>query len=175
MADQTQNNPPEGENPEEKRARIAAEKAAEKEAREAEIKAAAEAKAKAKIEAEKKAQAAAEAKSQAKIAAKNMTAGPGEKFLGPDAAATKAKLMAEPLVRFYIPLTPGEKKGAEETVTINGFQKVLKKGVFMDIPESMAATLAEYYHIEMAAGEGMRLDRNEVHDGVSIETALGGN
>jgi|GEM_PF-6428630 hypothetical protein len=173
MSDDTKNTPPAGENAEEKRARLAAEKLAEKEAREAAIKAKAEEKAKAKIAAENAAQAKAEADAEAAALAKAKIAGPGEKFLGPDAVVTKLKLAAEPQVRFYIPLMPGEKKGAEETITINGYQRTIKKGVFMNLPESMANTLAEYYHIEMTAGEKMLVDRVDVKDGVSIETALG--
>lgn len=153
--------------------RIAAEKLAEKEARAAQIKAEAEAKVKAKLEAETKAREEAEAQAAEKVRAEAMKPGPDEKFLGPDAAKTKAKLMREPQVRFYIPLIPGEKKGAEENITINGYQKTIKKGQYVYLPESMAATLEEHYNIEMDAGKDMRLDRAEIHDGVSIETAFG--
>ncbi len=74
---------------------------------------------------------------------------------------TKEILEREEKVNFYIPLESGEKAGAVETVTINGYRTVVKKGVMQMLPKSVVAMLAEHYKISAEAGKEMRADRDE--------------
>lgn len=85
---------------------------------------------------------------------------------------TEATLAKEPKVNFIIPLADGEKPGASEIVNINGYQLTIKKGEMVEIPKSVANILADHYRFTMNAGANMRVDRNEVKDGVDIKTAL---
>jgi hypothetical protein len=85
---------------------------------------------------------------------------------------TKAILAKEPKVSFFIPLGIGEKIGAYETVQLNGYRLMIKKGVVVEIPISIQVILAEYLNITSAAGQDKLADREEVKDGISIGTAL---
>lgn len=63
------------------------------------------------------------------------------------ALATKIKLAGEPKVRMMIPFDPGEKAGAYRTVVINGYRFDVKKNTMVDLPQSVAALLANSYRI----------------------------
>lgn len=76
-------------------------------------------------------------------------------------ALTKKKLWAGELTKFIIPLMPGEKPGASESVSINGYQLNIKKGAMVEIPVPVAKILAKHYQVEMEAGQEMRIDRKD--------------
>lgn len=63
------------------------------------------------------------------------------------ALKTKEILSKEPKVRMMIPLDPGEKAGAYRTVSINGYRFDIRKNTMVDLPESVAALLADAYRI----------------------------
>ena len=76
-------------------------------------------------------------------------------------AKTKEKLWKGPLTNFLIPLMPGEKVGAYEMVSINGYQLTIKKGAMVEIPVPVAKILAKHYQVEMEAGQEKRIDRGQ--------------
>lgn len=77
------------------------------------------------------------------------------------AAKMKEYLWSQPLVNFLIPLSFGEKRGAYETVTMNGYRLNIMKGVMVEIPKDVANLLAESYQLTAEAGQDFLLDRNE--------------
>ena len=66
-----------------------------------------------------------------------------------------------PLAPTMVPLDPGEKPGAVQPVSINGYAVTIKKGVMVMVPQPIADAIAEKFHVEATAGEAMRVDRNE--------------
>lgn len=76
------------------------------------------------------------------------------------ALATKEKLAKQPKVRMMIPLDPGEKQGAYRSVTINGYRFDVKKNTMVDLPEAVAALLAQSYRIasEVVDNHPLNLD-----------------
>lgn len=74
---------------------------------------------------------------------------------------TKEILEQEEKVNFYIPLEPGEKAGAVESVTINGYRTEVKKGVMQMLPKSIVAMLAEHYRVSNEAGKEKLINRDE--------------
>lgn len=78
-----------------------------------------------------------------------------------DAVKTKELLSKEAQVSYFIPLGFGEKKGAYETVSINGYKLTIAKGVRVTIPESMARLLDENLGIQEEIGLDQRLDLGE--------------
>ncbi len=77
------------------------------------------------------------------------------------AAAMKAHLAKQPKVQFLIPLGFGEKRGAYETVIMNGYRLNIMKGVLVELPRQVAELLAESYQMTIAAGQDYLLDRND--------------
>lgn len=77
------------------------------------------------------------------------------------AAAMKAHLAKQPKVSFLIPLGFGEKRGAYETVIMNGYRLNIMKGVMVEIPRQVAELLAESYQLTAAAGENFLVDRDQ--------------
>jgi len=77
------------------------------------------------------------------------------------AAAMKAHLAKQPKVQFLIPLGFGEKRGAYETVIMNGYRLNIMKGVLVELPRQVAELLAESYQMTIAAGQEYLLDRND--------------
>lgn len=75
-----------------------------------------------------------------------------------DIARTKKTLDAEPKIRFFVPLFEGEKAGSIHQCFINGYMFSVKKGVMTDVPETVAALLADHYKITGEAGADFRLD-----------------
>lgn len=79
------------------------------------------------------------------------------------ARRSKHELLTGPKTMFMVPLQPGEKPGATETVSINGYRLNVKKGAMVKIPVPMAQAIAEKYQIEMEAGSNMLFDRDDEH------------
>ena len=79
------------------------------------------------------------------------------------AAAMKARLEAQPLVRFMIPLSPGQKLKDKPVhpVTLNGYRTLVRKGIMVDIPEQVAEELSRSLNMTSVAGEEHRLDRDD--------------
>lgn len=84
----------------------------------------------------------------------------GENLTG-DALAMKKALEKEPKVSYYIPLGIGEKKGAYETVTLNGYRLTIKKGVRVEIPKPMAIELDRLQGIQEEIGLDKRIDLSD--------------
>lgn len=78
-------------------------------------------------------------------------------------ARTRKILMEGPQTSFLIPLAPGEKPGAYETVQINGFRLEIRKGAMVTIPVACAEVLAGHYAVSLEAGYGSetRIDRDD--------------
>lgn len=79
----------------------------------------------------------------------------------------RERIEETPKVPFMCPLEPGEKPGAVEVVSLNGYALTIKKGTMVMIPQPLAEILSEKYHVALTAGENMRIDRDE-----KIENAL---
>lgn len=94
------------------------------------------------------------------------------KFHSDQIAITREKLMNGPKTFFVVPLDAGEKPGAVETVNINGWKLTIKKGALVEIPIAVMKILANYYKVSLEAGQDKLIDRNERHDGISMEDAL---
>jgi len=75
--------------------------------------------------------------------------------------STKAALDAEPKVLFMVPLSPGEKEGADDIAIVNGYSYRIKKNCQVSIPQSIANLLANKYKIEMTAGSEHRVEVSE--------------
>lgn len=80
----------------------------------------------------------------------------------------KKHLDSQPKVQFLVPLATGEKRGAEETVQINGYRMVIKKGTMVTIPQQVAEILADHYRIQMEAGQEYKISSK----GSDVEEAL---
>jgi len=81
-----------------------------------------------------------------------------ELTLTEDAQRTKEFMDKQPKRSYYIPLNFGEKKGAEETVTTNGYKLTIKKGVRVMIPEPMAQDLDRLLGIQDEVALDKRVD-----------------
>lgn len=79
------------------------------------------------------------------------------------ARRSKHELITGPQTQFMIPLQPGEKPGATETVSLNGYRINIKKNTIVTIPVPMAQIIAEKYQVEMEAGSHMLFDRDDEH------------
>lgn len=77
-------------------------------------------------------------------------------------AIMKEKLWRQPLVQFMIPLGFGEKRGAFESVILNGYRLNIMKGVMVEIPKQVAEILANSYQMLAEAGKDFELDRSEL-------------
>ncbi len=84
-----------------------------------------------------------------------------EKRWAGKAAAMKANLDAQQKVTFLIPLGFGEKRGAYETVIMNGYRLNIMKGVIVEVPKQVAALLAESYQLTAEAGSQFLMDRDD--------------
>lgn len=73
----------------------------------------------------------------------------------------KEKLAKCPVVTVSIPLAPGEREGAYDTVSIQGYKVQVKKGVQVELPQPMAKILLESYRITAAAGKEKLADRDD--------------
>lgn len=85
-----------------------------------------------------------------------------------EVAKAKAILDEQPKIRMMIPLAIGEKKGkAFLDVGFNGYFMQLPKGVYLDLPESIANIVSESFQQTEAAGEDFKIDGDK-----RLETAL---
>ena len=84
---------------------------------------------------------------------------------------TKAILEAEPKVSYRIPLGFKEKKGATEVVVINGYSFVIKKGVRVEVPQSVALVLDERFDALENLGENAGVDGQDVRLEAAVERA----
>lgn len=75
-----------------------------------------------------------------------------------DMTNVKNIIDAEPKVHFMVPLAEGEKAGTTHDVFINGYKYSVKKGVMVQIPESVFNLLADHYKITSEAGQAYRVD-----------------
>jgi hypothetical protein len=81
-----------------------------------------------------------------------------------DQAFYKEYFAKEKRIRILIPLAPGEKKGTLEVISINGYRIHVKKGYFVDVPESFATVIQqalfidvdETYNLENATDETLQ-------------------
>lgn len=89
-------------------------------------------------------------------------AAPGGLSLTDEQLVTKDKLSRQPKVLVYVPLDPGEKKGAYRSVTINGYRFEVKKGMQVQVPQAVADLIMSAYEIESAV-----LNDNEYNLGQS--------
>lgn len=67
---------------------------------------------------------------------------------GDKRADAKILLDAAPKVSFMCPLSPEEKPGAVETVSINGYPYIIPKGQMVTIPQPVMEMLARKYRVE---------------------------
>lgn len=73
----------------------------------------------------------------------------------------KKILQEQPQVQFVIPLGAGEKKGAYDTVQINGYKMTIMKGAMVTLPQQVVDLLAAKYEVDMNAGAEFRVDGDE--------------
>lgn len=69
-----------------------------------------------------------------------------------DALKQKAFFESQPKVIMNIPLKEGEKRGAYESVNVNGYRLQIPKGVSVKLPMGVADILAEHYNIQLGTG-----------------------
>lgn len=53
----------------------------------------------------------------------------------------KERLAKQPKVRVFIPLAAGEKQGVTQSVILNGYPIYIRKGSYVDVPQSVAEVL----------------------------------
>lgn len=105
--------------------------------------------------------------SQKKPQSKFGTSRNADEAMVSDAMRTKEILDREPKEWTHIPLSPFEKKGVYETITINGYRYTIQKGIRVLVPKPVADLINEHYNIEHAqtVGHEMSVDRSpEVRD-----------
>jgi len=73
---------------------------------------------------------------------------------------TKKILQESEQTLITVPLSEGETPGAYETVSINGYKYVIRKGDQVRVPVPVAKLIAEKYRINLVAGQDKRIDRN---------------
>jgi hypothetical protein len=61
--------------------------------------------------------------------------------IGSKAAAMRDLLKAQPKVKVFIPLAPGEKQGVTQSVILNGYPMYIRKGSYVDVPQAVAEVL----------------------------------
>ncbi|MBU2025331.1 MAG: hypothetical protein ABIC19_00645 [Patescibacteria group bacterium] len=73
-------------------------------------------------------------------------------------AKARKEIEAAEKIAYVVPLDPGEKTGAVQVVSLNGYTLTIKKGVRVNIPVPIAEVLDEKYKVETEAGAEMRDD-----------------
>jgi hypothetical protein len=61
----------------------------------------------------------------------------------------KAYLATQPKVSIMIPLERGEKKGATQPFTINGYRFNVPKGQMIQVPEQVAQMVSERFNVDL--------------------------
>jgi hypothetical protein len=88
--------------------------------------------------------------------------------VGGKAEAMRAKLQAEPKVRVLVPLASGEKAGVTQSVILNGYSLYIRKGEYVDVPQSVADVLeakmkhkiaVDNHPLRADAEGGVKMDR----------------
>jgi hypothetical protein len=79
---------------------------------------------------------------------------PGEETPQARIQSTKELLEGGVQVTIAIPLAPGEKKGAKDSVSINGYRREFEKGVQVSLPKLMADLVLAHYNIGLGRGVG---------------------
>jgi hypothetical protein len=73
----------------------------------------------------------------------------------------RRKLAAQEKVAIMIPLTPGEKEGATETVILNGYRVNIRKGTYVHVPKQVAQVIMESQQMTQAAIDNYFLMNSE--------------
>jgi hypothetical protein len=74
----------------------------------------------------------------------------------------KALLDGQSKVRVLVPLESGEKLGEFLPVNINGYRLNVPKGVYVDVPQTVADIISESFNIyEQNSASELRADRND--------------
>lgn len=95
-----------------------------------------------------------------------------------DIEITKRNLDKQPKVRIFIPLGIGEVRGAAsaiETVSINGYRQVFKKGEYHTVAQAVAEQIEQHYNTtpeNTEAGMRTNLANARMQDGMSTDEAL---
>lgn len=76
-----------------------------------------------------------------------------DKAVKTDQQRMREVLEAQPKVRMIVPLESGEKLGAQEMVSINGYQVWVPKGRYVNVPEQIADMLSDYLQIPVEAAQ----------------------
>lgn len=83
--------------------------------------------------------------------------------VGSKAEKMRDKLALQPKVRIMIPRKSEEAKGITESVILNGYRINIRKGSYVDVPESVAKIIFDAQEQTEAATEEMkRLDGNDM-------------
>lgn len=77
------------------------------------------------------------------------------------ARAQEQRLEKEDKVQIIIPLGPGEEAGKATTeVGINGYVRIYPKGVFIDVPKSVAVLITQSYNLTSQVGKEFEINKN---------------
>lgn len=95
----------------------------------------------------------------------------GDIGLTEEQAFIKHKLAGEQKFAFYVPLDPGEKKGAVRPVIINGYRCEVPKGMQVQLPYSIYQLLMQAYDAEADVLTSHESNLN--HAGSDVRKALG--
>jgi hypothetical protein len=71
-----------------------------------------------------------------------------------------------------IPLDIGEKPGAIESWCMNGYRIEIEKGIFQDVPDTIAEILAKRYQLTMDAGREWDINRIKPETGRPVRDGL---
>ena len=68
----------------------------------------------------------------------------------------RTKLAAQPTVKIFVPLDIGEKPGTQLPVNINGLRLNVPKGVYVEVPQTVADIVVESLESYSKASEALR-------------------
>jgi hypothetical protein len=85
----------------------------------------------------------------------------------------KEMLAAQPKVKIYVPLEPGEKRGAYLPVIINGFRTDILKGVYVEVAQSIADIVSDSYNQTADVGRDLELGRIDPETGRPVAASMG--
>ncbi len=89
------------------------------------------------------------------------------------AALTRDMIMKEPRIMIILPFENGEKKGAYKSVNINGWRVEIKKGMQVELPESIWNIIAA--NMKASIDNVQNNSRNIKNQGEDVLKALGMN
>ncbi len=70
----------------------------------------------------------------------------------------KRILDSEPKVSVFWPLMNGEKEGAQDMVSINGYRYIIQKGIMVEVPKSIAELVKQHVESVTKVPQGHRLN-----------------